>query len=57
MIFLLLINVINIKCVTETLISLLYVETRDIRVSISYFDQILRERESQTPQVFNFAVT
>ena len=54
-IFLLLINVIVIKFVTETLIALLYVEGSDVRVSMTYFDQILGKGESQTRQVFNFA--
>ena len=40
-IFLLLINVIVIKYVTETLILSPWVEMCDIQVSISYFDQIL----------------
>ena len=48
-------NVIVIKYVTETLISLLFVVC-DIRVSISYFDQILGKRESQTRQVFDFVI-
>ena len=30
-------------------------EISDIRVSISYFDQILGKKESQTWQLFNFA--
>ena len=42
------------KYVTETLISLLQVEICNIWVSISYFDQILGNMESQTQQVFNF---
>ena len=29
-------------------------QARDIRISISYFDQILGKRESQTRLVFNF---
>ena len=49
-----LINVIVMKYVTETLISLLQVEICNIWVSISYFDQILGNMESQTQQVFNF---
>ena len=53
--FLLLINVTVIKYVTETLVSLLFVEICDIRVSISYYGKILAKRESQTWQVFNFA--
>ena len=44
------------KSLTETLISLLFIEICDIRVSLSYFDQILGKRESQTRQIFNFAV-
>ena len=56
--FLLLINISNvinvIKYVTETLISLLWIEICDIRVSI-YSDKILGNRESQTRHVFNFA--
>ena len=55
--FLLLINVLNvinvIKYVTETLISLLWIEICDIWVSI-YSDKILGNRESQTWHVFNF---
>ena len=43
---------IIIKYVTETQISL---EISDVQVSISYFDQILGKRESETRQVFNFA--
>ena len=27
-----------------------------MRVSISYFDQILEKKESQTRQIFNFAI-
>ena len=50
-----LINVIVTKNVTEILISWLQVDICDIRVSISYFDQILRKREPQTRQGFNFA--
>ena len=53
-IFLLLINVIVIKHVIEILILLLEVDICDIWVTISYFDQILGERESQTWQVLNF---
>ena len=34
---------------------LLSVEICDMRVSISYFDQVSGKRESQTRQVFNFA--
>ena len=30
--------------------------SRDMWVSISYFDQILGKRKSQTWQVFNFAI-
>ena len=47
-VFLLLINAIVIKYVSETLISLLQVEICNMRLSISYFDQ------SQTWQGFNF---
>ena len=54
-IFLLLINLIVIKHVTETLILLLCVEIYNIGISLSYFDQIIGIRESQTWQVFNFA--
>ena len=50
----LLINVIVIKHVIEILILLLEVDICDIWVTISYFDQILGERESQTWQVLNF---
>ena len=50
-----LVNVIAIKYVTETLISSLKVEIYNRRVSISYFDQVLGKRESQTRQVLNFA--
>ena len=39
----------------KLLISLLFVVC-DIRVSISYFDQILGKRESQTRQVFDFVI-
>ena len=35
--------------------SLLQVEICDIRVLISYFDQVLRKSESQIRQVINFA--
>ena len=56
--FLMLINISNvinvIKYVTETLISLLWIEICDIGVSI-YSDKILGNRESQTRHVFNFA--
>ena len=38
---------------TETVISLLKVDLCDIWVSISYSDQILGKRESQTRKVFN----
>ena len=40
----------------KLLISSLYVEICVIQVSVSYFDQILGKRESQTRQVFNFAI-
>ena len=53
-VFLLLINAIVIKYVSETLISLLQVEICNMRLSISYFDQTLGKRESQTWQGFNF---
>ena len=55
------INVIVIRYVTETLISLLFVEICDILVSISYFDLVVGEGNLKpgrcfTLQVFNFAI-
>ena len=50
-----LINVIVIKYVTETLISVLLVEICDISVSISYFGQILGKRELSNSAGINFA--
>ena len=43
-----LVNLIVIKDVTETLISLLLVEICDMPVSISYIDQTLEKWESET---------
>ena len=50
-----LINVIVVKYVTENLISLLPVEICNVRVSISYFDQILGKRKYQSRQGLSFA--
>ena len=41
----------------QKLISWLRVQMCNIKVSISYFDQILGKRESQTWQLLNFAGT
>ena len=54
-IFLLLINLIVIKCVTESLNLSLQVAIWEIQVSMSYFDQILGKRGSQYGKVFHFA--
>ena len=54
-VFPLFIGVIVIKYVTETLILLLKANICDVQISISYFDRILGNRESETQQVFNFA--